>query len=271
MFARASGTRAEVSRAAGAGASIELYDEIGIWGVTAKDFKALLTEAGPGDLTVRINSPGGDVFDGIAMYNDLVAHPGKVKVEIVGLAASAASVVAMAGDQVVIAPSAFLMIHNAWSFVVGNRHALNEFAAVLAKIDGALAKVYAEKSGRGMRTMAQMMDAETWLTGQEAVDMGLANALSATEEIPALAAEASFDLSIFAKCPKALQHEPPMPMEPVTVRDAERRLMRDAGYSRSQARAALISANVKEKTVRDGEAAAILQALTEFARRVSVH
>src|SRR5690606_33646296 len=108
FFARSRGTVFDVRAAADKKApvtEIDLYDEIGFWGVNAKEFRARLKDAG--DVVLRINSPGGDVFDGLAIYNDLLQHPGNVRVEITGLAASIASIIAMAGDEVVIAPNAF--------------------------------------------------------------------------------------------------------------------------------------------------------------------
>lgn len=235
-FARARGTAFEARSLDGAASEIELYDEIGMWGVTARDFAAKLRDIA-GDVVVRINSPGGNVFDGIGIFNELIAHKAKgtVRVEIMGIAASIASVVAMAGDEIAIAENGFLMIHNAWIVTGGNRHDLNETATVLAKIDGALARTYANKARLGIRTIAQMMDEETWLTGADAIAKGFA-----TESLtPAKAeANAAFDLSIFARAPETLRWAEEAAVEPATIRDVERELMRDAGpRSRSQARA----------------------------------
>jgi ATP-dependent protease ClpP protease subunit len=237
-FARAKGTAFEArAPMAGAAAEIELYDEIGMWGITARDLSAKLADI-PGDVVVRINSPGGNVFEGITMFNELLAHKAKgtVRVEIMGIAASIASVVAMAGDEIAIAENGFMMIHNAWIITGGNRHDLNETATVLAKIDQALARTYANRAGLGVRTIGQMMDEETWLTGPDAIAKGFA-----TESLSApagAAAEAKFDLSVFACAPEALRWAEDVTTEPTTIRDVERELMRDAGpRSRSQARA----------------------------------
>lgn len=232
FFARATGTKF-AARATEAGATeLELYDEIGFWGVTAKDFRSRLNDVS-GDIVLKINSPGGDVFDGIAMYNDLLAHNGRVRVEVNGLAASAASIVAMAGDEIAVAENGFLMIHNAWVLAVGNRHDLNDVASVLGKIDAALARTYANQTGLGVRTISQMMDDETWLTGAEALDKGFA-----TEVLKPVEANAKFDLSPFAAVPAALA-VPVDGGEPATPRDVEKLLMHDAGYSRSRARAVM--------------------------------
>lgn len=255
IFARAVGTRFDVRAASGgAGAEVELYDEIGMWGVTAKDFRERLN-AVEGDLTLKINSPGGNVFDGIAMFNDVLGYKrkGKVRVEVTGLAASAASIVAMAGDEIAIAENGFLMIHNAWSLVIGNRHDLAETAAVLAKIDNALAKTYATRTGLGMRIVQKMMDDETWIDAEEAVERGFA-----TEKLTAAGADAKarFDLSVFANVPAALLQDEPDWMAPETIRDAERMLTRDAGLTRSQARAVLAAARTppSDAATRDADA-----------------
>lgn len=268
VFNRAGGTSFDVRAAAGEGAAeIELYDEIGFWGVTAKDFNAQLREVGPGDLKVKINSPGGDVFDGIAIFNDLVGHQGRVRVEVTGMAASAASIVAMAGDEIVMAENAFMMVHNAWSMVVGNRHDLRDWAGVLDKIDGALAKTYATRSGMGVRTAAKLMDDETWLTAAEAKEKGLADEIAGKIE-----AKAAFDLSVFAHAPAGLS-SPPEAFRASTIRDLERQVMRDARYSRSDARAlfAALRQSPAPATTQDAgvPTADIFRAFDDMARRIN--
>jgi ATP-dependent Clp protease protease subunit len=115
--------------------------------VTDKDFALALAQAGSGPIKLRINSPGGDVFHGYAIYNMIVAHPADVHVVIDGLAASAASFIAMAGTTISMAETSMLMIHNAWGIVVGDRNDMLETAAVMEKIDGQLAAIYASKCG----------------------------------------------------------------------------------------------------------------------------
>jgi ATP-dependent Clp protease protease subunit len=158
---------------------ILLYDEIGYWGVTDKDFALALAQAGNGPIKLRINSPGGDVFHGYAIYNMLVAHPAAVEVVIDGLAASAASFIAMAGTTISMAETSMLMIHNAWGIVVGDRNDMLETAAVMEKIDGQLAAIYASKSGKAAPDVTAMMDAETWFTSSEAKTAGLCDAVLA--------------------------------------------------------------------------------------------
>lgn len=238
FFARAVGTHFEANKTDAGVTQIDLYDEIGYWGVTAKGFRSRLKEA-TGDIVLRINSPGGDVFDGIAIYNDLLAYDGKVKVEITGVAASIASIIAMAGDEVVIAPNAFFMIHNAWTIGVGNRHDFGDIAATLAKIDDALARTYAAQTKTGIRDIKKWMDEETWMDAKSAVDAGFATSIA---EAADSGAKAKFDLSVFGNVPKALVWDAETDAdngEAPTKRDIERALTRDAGWSRSKARAAM--------------------------------
>jgi len=163
--------------AADAPAEILLYAEIGFWGVTAKDFVLALTLAGDGPITLRINSPGGDPFDGLAIYNALRARTSPVNVVVDGLAASAASFIAMVGTTVSMAEQSMLMINNACGVVIGDRNEMREMAAVMKKIDGQLAEIYAGKSGKPAADIGAMMDSETWFTSSEARDAGLCDAI----------------------------------------------------------------------------------------------
>lgn len=246
FFARAAGTRFS-AQTDGGSTVIDLYDEIGFWGVTAKGFRSRLREA-EGDITLRINSPGGDVFDGIAIYNDLLAYPGKVRVEVTGLAASIASIIAMAGDEVVMAENAFIMIHNAWTIAMGNRHDFGDVAGVLTKIDDALARTYAAQSKAGIRDIKKMMDDETWMTAKEAVEHGFASSVSGHEGT----AKAQFDLSVYANTPRALHWDDEAPIGR-TEEDIEKVLMRDAGRTRTQARALIrdIRAGITTKSTNE--------------------
>ncbi len=234
FFARSVGTSFDVRAADDGGKAvteIDLYDEIGPWGIESRDFREKLR--GAGDVVLRINSAGGSVFDGIGIYNDLLQHKGNVRVEIVGLAASIASIIAMAGDEIVMAPNSFFMIHNAWTIGIGNRHDFSELSGVLNKIDDALARTYAARSKSGLREIKRMMDNETWMTAKEAVEAGFASEIAEG----AASAQAKFDLSIFSSPPAALQWTDDDGDEPKTERDWERLAMRDAGWTRSKVRA----------------------------------
>src|ERR687892_2325425 len=157
-------------RARDAGAEVSIYDEIGAYGVSAKSFLAELGALeGDGPLTLRLNSPGGSVFDAVAIHNALKRHAGPVSVWIDGIAASAASYVAMAGDEVVMPENAFLMIHDPSGFVLGTAEDMRAMAEALDKIKGSLVAGYAAKSGRDEDEIAALMAKETWLDATEAV------------------------------------------------------------------------------------------------------
>lgn len=238
FFARAAGTRFDIVDAQVGSQVVELYDEIGYWGVTAKDFRDMLAGI-TGDFTLRINSPGGDVFDGIAIFNDLISHKGKVKVEVAGIAASIASVIAMAGDTIEIAPNAFFMVHNAWTIALGDRHDMEAMSGVLGQIDEALARTYVGRSKVGIRSIREMMDEETWMGSAEAIDKGFADRLLKADDEQSVAAAARFDLTgVYANAPDPLRWQDEAGDEPKTIRDVERELMRDSGpRTRTQARA----------------------------------
>ncbi|OQC19043.1 MAG: ATP-dependent Clp protease proteolytic subunit 2 [Planctomycetes bacterium ADurb.Bin069] len=161
-------------------ATISIYDVIGVdwWtgeGVTAKRVAAALRSIGEAPVTVNVNSPGGDMFEGLAIYNLLREHPGEVRVKVMGVAASAASVIAMAGDRIEMGLGSFLMIHDAWGMVVGNRHDMTTAAATFAEFDGAMAEIYAARTGLDAAEVAQLMDAESWINAGTAVDKGFAD------------------------------------------------------------------------------------------------
>lgn len=168
--------------------SIGIYDVIGYdyWtgeGVTAKRVAGALRALGKGPVTVNVNSPGGDLFEGLAIYSLLREHDGEVTVRVLGLAASAASVVAMAGDTVQIARAGFLMIHNAWVVAIGNRHDLRDTAETMEPFDVAMADIYAARTGEQVKAMAKLMDAETWIGGSAAVEQGFADELLPSDQV----------------------------------------------------------------------------------------
>jgi ATP-dependent Clp protease protease subunit len=203
---------------------ITMYEVIGEdwWtggGVTVAKVDQQLNAIGAANpVEVHINSPGGDMFEGIAIYNRLLEHKGAITVKVMGLAASAASIIAMAGQQVLIGPASFLMIHNCWVVAMGDRHALADVATWLEPFDQAMAGVYATRSGQSAADIAAWMDAETWMNGQLAVERGFANGLLSEADIAEDA-----DASAKARDTNA-------------VRAAEINLCR-AGASRTEARA----------------------------------
>lgn len=159
-------------------AVIQLYDEIGGWGITARQFSDDLSALG--NLThmeLRIHSPGGDVFEGLAIYNLLKNHPASKTVYIDGLAASMASVIAMVGDRVLIPENGMMMIHRPWGIQGGDAEEMRRYADLLDKIEETLIPAYMAKTGKSAEELAAMLEAETWMNGKECVEHGFADEL----------------------------------------------------------------------------------------------
>jgi len=212
-------------------ATLRLYDPIDSWGeewgVSAKEFAATLDDL-PDDVTeirLHINSPGGDVFDGIAMLNALRSHDARVVAIVDGIAASAASFVACGADELIMARNSELMIHDAWGLCVGNAAEMHAMAEMLGHISDNIASVYAEKSTTDVGLWRIAMSSETWYSAAEAVEAGLADRVDAKKP----AAKNTFDLSIFtyagrdkAPAPSAQIVEPvsePAPADLIPTRD----------------------------------------------------
>jgi ATP-dependent protease ClpP protease subunit len=149
----------------------DMYGE----GFTAKRMAGALRAIGENPVTVSLNSPGGDKFEGLAIYNLLVDHPAQVTVKVMGLAASAASVIAMAGDRVEMGKGSFLMIHNAWGLVIGDSREFAKASEAFGRFDAAMAGIYAARTGKKDKDVSAMMDAETWLNASDAIAQGFAD------------------------------------------------------------------------------------------------
>jgi ATP-dependent protease ClpP protease subunit len=202
-----------VFAAAVAGTTLELlvYDEIGEdwWsggGVTASSVADAISNAGNFDqIAVRVNSPGGDCFEGVAIYNLLRAQGKPINVFVDGLAASAASVIAMAGDTVSVGVGAMLMIHNAATFAYGDGPAMRKIADTLDKISETVGSIYVAKTKQSAATVKELMDAETWMGAEEAIANGFADALLNQDEESSTQAKAllkSFNLRAFKHVPE---------------------------------------------------------------------
>ena len=186
-------------------AEISIYDEIGFWGVSAASFAQDLKDCGNSlkQINLHIHSPGGDVFDGIAIYNLLKNHPANVTVYIDGLAASMASVIAMAGNEVIMPENAMMMIHKPWGIQGGDAEDMRKYADLLDKVENTLIPAYASKTGKTPEELAEMLSAETWLNGKECVDQGFADKLA--EPLVAMASIKSRKLEDFENMPKAMK------------------------------------------------------------------
>lgn len=162
------------AKAAANQTEISIFDEIGYWGISAKQFIADLKNVDPShSILLRIHSPGGEVFDGNAIYNALKRHPGGVTSQIEGLAASMATVIALAGSTVRMSANGFFMIHNPWSLAMGDAEDMREQAELLDKIQAGIVNTYVAKSGQSPEQVQAWMDAETWFTAAEALAAGL--------------------------------------------------------------------------------------------------
>ena len=170
-------------------AVLSIFDDIGAFGVSAKSFLNDLASAQGDSVRVEINSPGGDVFAGLAIYNGLRNSGKKVNVRVLGLAASAASLVAMAGDTIEMPENSFMMVHNPWGFAMGGASDMRDTADMLDKLGVSLASTYAKRTGKSAEEITALLDAETWMSAAEAVDAGFATAV--ISEVPV---KAAFDL-----------------------------------------------------------------------------
>jgi ATP-dependent Clp protease, protease subunit len=187
-------------RAQARGAEIVIYDEIGAFGIPAKAFLDELKALGPvAELTVRINSPGGSVFDGVAIYNALKRHDAVITVWIDGIAASIASMIAMAGDEVVMPENAMLVLHDPSGLVAGTASDMRAMAEALDRMKAGMVAAYRDKSGRDDAEIEALLRDETWLSAQEAVALSLADRV---DEPVRMAAR--FDLSRFRNPPPQL-------------------------------------------------------------------
>jgi ATP-dependent Clp endopeptidase proteolytic subunit ClpP len=207
-------------------ASIRLYDPIdsygGDWGVSAKEFVTAL-DALPDDtatINLHINSPGGEVYEGISILNALRNHKARVVAIVDGLAASAASFVAAGADEVVMGRNSQLMIHDAWGIGIGPAAAMRDLAGRLDKISDNIASVYASKGGGTVEDWRTAMLAETWYSAEEAVAAGLADRVEAAQE----PVNASFDLSVFQFAGRE-QAPPPAPVPGMSERQSARHRM----------------------------------------------
>lgn len=211
---------------------IMIYDVIGWPFISADEFVRALAGITAKTVTVRINSPGGDVFDGMAIFNALKNYSGKVVTRIEGIAASMASVIALAGKEVQAYANTMYMIHEPYAFTAGNQYSLRELADILEKMSGQMIDIYSSNASPGKREIAQMMKDEAWLTAKEAKEKGFIDTV-----LDGKGAKAQFDLSMFSNVPDGLDGS--REGGELTEREIERAL-RDAGASRSFAKSVAV-------------------------------
>jgi ATP-dependent Clp protease protease subunit len=187
---------------------IWLYDQVGeglFGGMSAKTFADEVQRLGKVDvINLHINSPGGSVFDGVAIYNTLKSHPARVLVSIDAVAASIASVIAMAGDEIEVAENAMMMIHDPTGVAAGGADDMRKTADILDQVKNVIASTYIKRTKRNEADILSMMAEETWMSAADAVDMGFADVIIADQRIAACG-----DLSQFKRVPPQLGGRPP--------------------------------------------------------------
>ena len=221
-------------------AEIWIYEQIGedFWsgeGITAKGFQKDLAAIKASQIDLHINSPGGEVFSGIAIYNLLKSHPANVTVYIDGLAASIASVIAMAGNEIYMAENALMMIHNPWGMAFGDAEEMRKTADVLDKVCDSICLTYMDKTKKKKEEIMPMMSAETWMSANEAMDHGFIDDVTESMDLAACAKFIPImSKAKFKNIPESLREHKPVP----TATDLERSL-REAGCSIKQAKVVL--------------------------------
>lgn len=254
-------------------AEVFIYGDIGGWwdGVQAEQFAKDLSGLDVSTINVRLNSPGGLVFDGVAIYNALVQHKARVVVHIDGIAASIASVIAMAGDEIRIAEGAHVMIHKPWSFVVGDATSMRKEADVLDELEGGLVDIYAARTENERDQLETWVAAETWFRGQKAVDEGFADVMVPAKKKEKKEAHArSAMLPLFHNTPRGLVHEG----DPATdIRGFERLLLDGEGFTHAQAKRIAAMARALVPGLRDeaGKPEALRDEGDEDIRRLAAH
>lgn len=248
-------------------AEVHIYDEIGYWGTSAKDFAQQLAELDVDRIQLRINSPGGNAWDGVAIMNTLRRHRARVEVTVDGIAASAASLIAMAGDHIVMNRSSQMMIHDTSGMAWGNAATMRETADLLDKLSDSYADAYAKRAGGTRSAWRDVMRAETWYTAEEAVLAGLADEWDGSAD----SAAAAFDLSRYtyagrleAPAPAlavAAHHEPPVSPEPGHSHQKKEGLVSDNLKAGLRERLGITDADVADEAI----LAALDEALTEQA------
>lgn len=194
---------------------LSIFDDIGAYGVSAKNFLNDLRSVTGAEVAVEINSPGGDFFAGLAIYNGLRASGKKITVKVLGLAASAASLVAMAGDTIEMAENSFFMVHKTLADLYANADNMRETAEVLDKFDAGLVSIYAKRTGKSAEEITALLETETWMSAQEAVDAGFATSVT-----PALAVKASYSEDRLPENVRlAFKAQAPAPVEPAPTAD----------------------------------------------------
>ena len=181
-----------IQNKAGKTADVYIFDEIGMYGVTAQDFIGEIKDLKDTPINLRINSLGGDVFNGMAIYNVIKKRESRTTVYIEGIAASVATIIALGADEVVMSENSLFMIHNAWGGTMGDSKDMRKSADTLDKISNELTEIYMKKTGLSYDRITEMMDEETWLSAEEAYEFGFVDTISDSIKVAA-----KYDVSKF--------------------------------------------------------------------------
>lgn len=238
-------------------ADILLYDYIGWPYNDAGEFVRAISELTQKKIIVRINSPGGDVWDASAIHNAIRAHPSKPITRIESLAASAASYIAVAGFQKQAYKNTMMMIHEPWVFSFGNQFELRELADLLEQISGTMIEMYADNTNVGKRELREMLKSETWMNAKKMKEKGFIDTILEAGK----PAKAQFDLSVFANIPEDIFGSRENFNNNLSVRDAEKAL-RDVGFSKNTAKAML--AGSKQASSDQQEIETLKAAVSDF-------
>ena len=265
-------------------AEVDIYDEIDwFWGVSASEFRTDLKALGDGVSTINlhINSPGGDVYEALAIMNTLRQHPAKVVCTVDGLAASSAGFIAVgAADELIVAQNAEIMAHLPWAMVVGDAADMRKTADDLERIGTNIASIFAARAGGSVEDWLNVLTAETWWSAQEAVDAGIADKVLTTEKA---AAKNSFDLSVFAHAgrshapaPRNVRNQAPQPVEAEatqgkepTVASLSESLLQKLGLD-ADADEAAIEAAIAALTANDEPAEPTVEEVAKVAARFNL-
>jgi len=214
----------------GTEATVYLYDVIGadmFGGISAKELVPQLAALDVTQINLRINSPGGDIFDARAIAAALSGHKAKTVAYIDALAASAATYIATACDEVHMADGAFFMVHNAWTFAMGNANSLDEVSALLRKVDASIATDYMRKTEASAEQVQAWMNAETWFSAAEALAVGFIDAIDQPAEKP----KSAWNLAAYSNTPQALVAPPAPEPEPAGLTAEEHHAILSARLS----------------------------------------
>ena len=205
---------------------VMIYDEIGFWGTTADDFVKEIRDITTDEIHLRINSPGGRVFDGIAIFNALIRHDARVVTFVDALAASAASFIAQAGDEVHMAKGSTMMVHDGLAMCFGNEQDMLKTAQTLGKISNNIASIYADRAGGTVESWRSVMREEVWFTADEAVDANLADDVLSSADEEAQEATDKWDLEVFNYAGREKAPDPNLVRERIEVAAKESNMTR---------------------------------------------